>query len=57
MVVAAMQGADQHIRSCRPRELNQQPLDNRTLALPVIHNHPCAYNTGLRMTWMTENLH
>ena len=41
-----MQGADQHIRSslgfsvkdtltCRPRESNQQPSDNKTLDLPL----------------------
>ena len=48
MAVAAMQGANQHIRSnlgfsilpndtitCRPRDLNQRP--KKTLALPLIH--------------------
>ena len=48
MVAAAMQAADQHIRNslafsilpkdtstCRPWESNQQPSDNKTLALPL----------------------
>ena len=48
MVVAAMQGADQNIRSnlgfrilpkdtliCIPGELNQQPSDHKMLALPA----------------------
>ena len=52
MVVAAMQGADQHISSsvelrilpkdtstCRPGDLNQQPSDNKMLALPPSHSH------------------
>ena len=51
MVAAAMQGAEQHIRSslglsilpkdtwtCRPGELNQQPSDNKTLVLPLRHS-------------------
>ena len=54
MVVAAMQGADQHIRrtlgfsispknmsTCRPGELNQQPSDNKTLALALSHSQSC----------------
>ena len=52
---AAMQGADQHTRSilgfsilpkvtstCRPGETNQQPSDNKTLALPQSHSPPTA---------------
>ena len=52
MMVAAMQGANQHISSslglsilpkdtatCRPGELNQQPSDNNTLALPLSNSH------------------
>ena len=47
MMVAAMQGADQHssvgfssilpkdISSCRPGGSNQQPSNNKTLALPL----------------------
>ena len=51
MAVAAMQGADQHIRNslglsilsrdtsnCRPGELNQRLSDNKTLALPLSHS-------------------
>ena len=50
MAVAAIQGADQHIRrslgfsillkdtsTCRLGESNRQPLDNNTLALPLSH--------------------
>ena len=53
LAVAAMQDADQHIRSslgfsilpgdaltCRAWESNQWPSDNTTLALPLIHSHP-----------------
>ena len=53
MEVAAMQGANQHIGSslgfsilskdtstCRPGESNQQPSNNKTPALPLIHSHP-----------------
>ena len=52
MVVAAVQGADMHIRSSlgfsilpkdtstgRPGELNQRTSSNKTLALPLNHNH------------------
>ena len=51
MVVAAMQGVEQHIRSslgfsilpkntstCRPGESNQWTSDNKTLALPLSHS-------------------
>ena len=51
MAVAAMQGADQHIRSslgfsilpkdtltCRPGELNQQPSNNKMLVPPLRHS-------------------
>ena len=52
MAVAAMQGADQHIRSslgfsilpkdtsCRPGWSNQRPSDNKTQALPLSHSRP-----------------
>ena len=53
MVVAAMQGADQHIRSrlgfsilpkvtlpCRPGETNQRPSNNKMLAQPLSHSRP-----------------
>ena len=53
MVVAAMQGADQQIRSslefsilpkdtstCRPGDPNQRPSDNKMLALPLSHSRP-----------------
>lgn len=43
MVVAAMQDADQHIRSslaCRPGDSNQRPSDNKTLALPLSYSRP-----------------
>ena len=51
MVVAAMQGADQHIRSslgfrilpkdtltCRPGRENQRPSNNKALALPLSYS-------------------
>ena len=47
MPVAAIQCADQHIRSStlpkdtltfRPRKSNQRPSDNQTLALPLSHS-------------------
>ena len=51
MAVAAMQGANQHIRSslgfsilpkdtltCTPGETNQRPSHNKTLALPLSHS-------------------
>ena len=54
MEVAAIQDADQHIRSslgfsilykdtsaCRPGELNQRSSDYKMLALPLTHSHPC----------------
>ena len=53
MMAAAMQGANQHIRSrlgfsilpkdtstCRPRESNQRPSDNKTLAPPLSDSRP-----------------
>ena len=53
MVVAAIQGADQHIRSSLgfsilpkdtstygPGESNQQPSINKALALPLSNSHP-----------------
>ena len=53
MAVAAMQGADQHIRSslgfsifpkdtstCRPGELNQRPSNNKMMALPLSYSRP-----------------
>ena len=45
MAVAAMQGADPHIRSSlgfssRPGESNQRPSNNRMLALPLSHSRP-----------------
>ena len=55
MAVAAIQGANQHIRSslgfkilpkdtltCRPGESYQWPSDNETLALPLSHSHHVA---------------
>ena len=53
MPVAAIQGADQHIRSslgfsilptdiltCRTGESNRQLSDNKTVVLPLSHSHP-----------------
>ena len=53
MVLAAMQGASEHIRNslgfsvlpkdtliCRPGETNQRPSDDKTLALPLSHRRP-----------------
>ena len=50
MAVAAMQGADQHIRSSlgilpkdtlawQPAELNQQPSDSKMLVPPLSHSY------------------
>ena len=62
MVVAAMQGANRHIRSCsrfsilpkdtstcRPGESNQRPSNNRTLALPLNHSRPMPQD-GMHVT-------
>ena len=61
MVVAAMQGADQHIRSslgfsilpkdtlaCNPGESNQRLSDNKTLSLPGIHSRPDIISVSLQ---------
>ena len=55
MAVAAMEGANQHIRSslefsnltkdtstCKPGESNQRPSNNKTLALTLSHRRPGA---------------
>ena len=61
MGVAAMQGADQHIRSslgfsvlpkdtstCRPGESNQRPSNNMMLALPLSHSRPFSSQFQMR---------
>ena len=63
MVVVAMQGANQHIRSSlgfsilpkdtltrRPGEYNQRSSDNKMLALPL--SHSCLSNTAEVIYWM-----
>ena len=69
MVVAAMKGADQHIRSslgfsilpkdtstCRPGESNQQPSNNNTLILPPVPQLPPANFYSLDASWMEGRL-
>ena len=62
--MCAIYGADQQIRSslgfsilpkdtskCRPGESNQQPSDNKTLALPLRHGLLTCVNKSFHSAW------